>query len=245
MLQKALDIAGEILAPNPGVKPDDLRNDWHQVVLFHVVRSRQALAGVRCLATEQLYSPAVVLSRHLFELGVNLRYLKNDPLTRVPKYLRHYRVPVGAQGREEKDQTLRSLREQEDHVGISKLLVAGGSWVSLKEMCDELGCLDQYETMYRGASELAHGGALGLGQEMVALVTGQPRPEHEIPPILLTALIYHHWVVEVCCEVFPYLDMARDFRFDPSWFEKYRGLEKEILEATQAYLEQLRSDGPS
>ena len=239
LLEKALSITGEILAARPSVNRDDLRDDWHQVVLFHLVRSRQALAGVRYLAAEQFYSPAVVLSRHLFELGVNLRYLKNDPVTRVPTYLRHYRVPVSAHGSNEKDKTLRSLRDQEDHVAISKLLVAGVSWVRLKEMCTELDCLDQYETMYRGASELAHAGALGLGQEMVALVSGQPRPEHEMPSILLTALIYHHWVVEVCCEVFPYL--TPDFQFDPPWFEKYGELEKEVLEATKAYLEQLRS----
>ena len=63
--------------------------------------------------------------------------------------------------------------------------------MALKEMCEELGCLDHYLTIYRGASELAHGGAHGLGEEMLGLVEGQQLPEYKLPFVLLTAVTYH------------------------------------------------------
>ena len=235
MLQKALDISDEILGTRLDVNFSDLEDYWHQIVLLHLVRSRQALAGIRFLAAKQFYSPAVVLCRHLFELGVNLRYMKNAPGSRVPIYQEHYRVPTSLEGGDEIRQKLRCFHEHEDHVEISKLLIPGTSWVTLKEMCEELGCLDHYLTIYRGASELAHGGAHGLGEEMLGLVEGQQLPEYKIAYVLLTAVTYHEWVVGVCCEVFP--SMAKDFRLDPVWSEKCKELWDQVLEAIRAYVE--------
>ena len=37
MLQKALDISGEILGTSLGVNFSDLEDDWHRIVLLHLV----------------------------------------------------------------------------------------------------------------------------------------------------------------------------------------------------------------
>ena len=174
VLQKALNIAGEVLDTNPDLNLKDFGNDWHLVALLHLVRSRQTLAGIRFLAAEQFYSSAEALCRHLFELAVNIRYLNIDPASRVPVYLEHYRVRVSSERRDETDAKLQSLKAQENHVEISKLLIPGRSWVTLKGMCGELGCLGEYETIYRGSSEIAHGGARTIGLEMRAMVSEQP-----------------------------------------------------------------------
>ena len=233
MLQKALNIAGEVLDTHLDVNVTDFGNDWHQVALLHLVRSRQTLAGIRFLAAKQFYSPTEVLCRHLFELAVNIRYLNIDPVSRVRVYLEHYRVRASSEERYETDAKLQSLREQEDHVEISKLLIPGRSWVTLKNMCDELGWLGEYETIYRGSSEMAHGGARAIGLEILALVSEQPMLQYVVSFALLKALIYYFWVEEVCCEAFP--RMALDLKRDPLRFEQCSELQEELSEAINAY----------
>ena len=224
MLQKALNIAGEVLDPPLHVNFQDLGDDWHRIVLLQLVRSRQALTGVMFLSSEQFYSPAVVLCRYVFELAVNIRYLAIDPVGRVPSYLRHYRVGLSAEESDEIDQELQSLRHQENHGEVSKLLNPGRSWTNLKDMCRELGWLDQYETTYRGSSERAHSGARTLGLEWDALVNKPPMLEYAISTNLLTTLLYHLRVEEVVGEVSPRL--ALDLKRDPLWIEKFAELSK-------------------
>ena len=232
VLKKALNIAGEVLDTNLDLNLKDFGNDWHLVAFLHLVRSRQTLAGIRFLAAEQFYSSAEALCRHLFELAVNIRYLNIDPASRVPVYLEHYRVRVSSERRDETDAKLQSLKAQENHVEISKLLIPGRSWVTLKGMCGELGCLGEYETIYRGSSEIAHGGARTIGLEMRAMVSEQPMLQNVVSHALLKALVYHFWVEDVCCEVFP--RMGLDIRQNPLRFEQCIELQKELSEAIKA-----------
>ena len=231
VLQKALNIAGAVLGTNLDINLKDFGNDWHLVAFFHLVRSRQTLAGIRFLAAEQFYSPAETLCRHLFELAVNIRYLNIDPKSKVPFYLEHYGVRMSSERRDETDAKLQSLREQENHVEISKLLIPKRSWVSVRKMCVELGCLGEYETIYRGSSEIAHGGARTIGLEISALVSEQPMLQHVVSLALLKALIYYFGVEKVCCEVLP--GMALDIRQNSLRFERCIELQEELSEATK------------
>ena len=228
MLQKAFDLADEVLSVRIGIENCDLAEDWHQIVAFHLQRSQQAISAIRLVLGKGLYGPAVVLRRHLFELAVNIKYLHQDPETRVPIYLEHYRVMTSLDEVDEIDQELQRLREQEDHVGISKLLIPGRSWETLKGMCDALGCLDDYFTMYRGASELAHGGGHGVGLEMLELLGKQQRPDYELPGVLLSALIHYGWVIDTSCKVFPYLTAS--FQLGASWDDDIKALQAQVLE---------------
>ena len=185
------------------------------------------------LSSEQCYSPAVVLCRYVFELAVNIRYLAIDPVGRVPRYLQHYRVGLSEEESDEIDQELQSLRHQENHVEVSKLLNPGRAWANLKNMCRELGWLDQYETTYRGSSERAHSGARTLGLEWDALVNKPPMLEYAISTNLLTAMLYHLRVEEVVGQVFP--NLALDFKRDPAWVEKLTELQAELSRAVKGY----------
>ena len=102
----------------------------------------------------------------------------------------------------------------------------------MKDMCGELGCLDQYETIYRGSSEMAHGGARTIGLEMAASVSGQPMLRYVVSHALLKALVYHFWVEGVCCEVFP--GMGLDIRQNSLRFEQCIESQKELSEAIKA-----------
>ena len=164
--------------------------------------------------------------------------MNNDPATRVPIYLKRGLVLADAEKRDEVDRKLEDLREKGDHTGISTLLVPGASWKNLKEMCRELDCLDHYLTMYRFASQLAHGGAHGLDREMLALVDKPLMAESEMPGVLVTAVTYHQWVLEVYNQVFP--GKMLGFNFDHAWSESYNELVEEVLAADKAALEQAR-----
>lgn len=234
MLQQAFDLTDEVLSVRIGINHIDLVEDWPQVVLLHLLRSQQALTAVRLVLANGLYGPAVVLSRHLFELAVNIRYLQKDAETRVPLYLEHSRVSSTLEEVVEIYQKLQPLREQEDHVAISELLVAGKPWRTMKEMCEEIDCLDDYLTMYRSASEVAHGGAHGMALEMLQLFGNQQRPDYELPAVLLSVLIYYGWVVEISCKVFPCLKDS--FQFDDTWVDNIRTLRGQVLEEARAWL---------
>ena len=212
MLQKALDLTDEVLRGPVPTNECHLSDEWNQVVLFHLISSLNALRAVRLVAADSLYEPAEVLTRYLFELGINLRYLDMDPKAMVPKYLESSKVPSTPEDYEIARQELKALKEEEDPVVISKRLLPGRSWKDLKTMCEELNCLDDYWTMYRGTSHVAHAGAHGMHLSISCLLGYAPRPDFEMPGILLTAITYFGWVAEIGCKVFPHLES----RFKPS-----------------------------
>ena len=227
MLQKTSSLVDEIVSV-PIFVNTDLAEDWAQVVCLHLLRSKQSLAAVRLILADRLYAPAIVVSRYLFELAVSIRYLDKDVEARVPCYLEHNRCPSSADETAEIGQQIQQLRAQGNYVAISKLLVAGNSWQKMKAMCEELECLDHYYTMYRSASELAHSGAHGIALELMDLSGRQQRPDFELSKVLLTALIYYGWVVEISCKVFP--DLKERFPFDGIWGDNIKILQDQVLE---------------
>ena len=235
MLQKAFNLIDEVLSVPIIINDDDLVEDWPQVVRLHLSRSQQALHAVRLVLTHGLYGSAVVLSRHLFELAVNTRYLDKDAKTRIPLYLKHSRVRSTHEEAVEIDQELQPLRAEEDHGAISGLLIPGKSWQSLATMCEELGCLEHYRTMYRSSSELAHGGAHGMAIEIMTLSGRRQRPNYELSGVLLTALIYYGWVVEISCKVFPHL--KKSFQFDATWGDNIKVLQDQVIEEARTYID--------
>ena len=232
MLQRAFRLVDVLLNVRIGIKNRDLAEDWPKVVVLHLLRSQQAMSAIRLVLSQGLYGPAVVLHRHLFELAVNNRYLDQDPNTRVPIYLKHYRVPSTLEEVAEIGQELERSMEQEDHVAICGLLGAGKPWKTVREMCKEVGCLDDYLTMYRIASELAHGGAHGIGVEMLELSGEQQMPDYELPAVLLGALNYYRWVIETSCKVFPYLTAS--FQLGASWEDDIKALQAQVIEEAKA-----------
>ena len=78
-LLKVLDFTDEILSGPVHIDECDLLDEWHQVLLFHLSSSFKGLQAVRLVSANGLYEPANVLTRYLFELGINLRYLDMDP----------------------------------------------------------------------------------------------------------------------------------------------------------------------
>ena len=229
MLRKVIDLTDEVLRGPVPTNECDLSDEWNQVVLFHLISSLNGLRAVRLVSANGLYEPATVLTRYLFELGINLRYLDMDPKARVPKYLKRSKVPSTPEDFEIASQKLKALQEEKDYVGISELLLPDRSWTTLKAMCQELNCMEHYSTIYRGASHVAHGGAHSMHLSILELVGYAPRLDYEMPGILLTAITYFGWVAEIGRKVFPHLESR--FKFGSTWGDDMEALEQEVKEA--------------
>lgn len=228
-LLKVLDFTDEILSGPVHIDECDLLDEWHQVLLFHLSSSFKGLQAVRLVSANGLYEPAKVLTRYLFELGINLRYLDMDPKARVPKYLERSNVPSTPENFEVASQKLKALQEEDDYVGISELLLPDRSWTTLRAMCQELNCMEHYSTIYRSASHVAHGGAYSMHLSILEIVGYAPRLDYEMPGILLTAITYFGWVAEIGCKVFPHLESK--FKFGSTWGDDMEALEQEVKEA--------------
>ena len=227
MLRKVLDFTDEVLSGPVDIKDWNLTEQWHHVVLFHLSASFNGLRAVKLVSASELFEPAVVLTRYLFELGVNLRYLDIDPTGRVPDYLKHSGILSTSKEFETKSLELKLLREEMDLVGISKLLLPPQSWKRLNKMCLELECMDHYSTFYRTASQVAHGGAHSLPQTMLGLLGYQGRTGFELPGALLTALIYFRWVADISSKIFPVLESR--FPFGSNWNSAIEAIGEEVL----------------
>ena len=141
LLEESSSLADALLERRIGVRNKDLLEDWPRVVVFHLLRSRQALLAIKLVIGEELYGPAVVLCRQLFELAVNIRYLNNDGSKRLTAYLKHSRAPETPKESPAQDEEIRDLIENKNYVAISELLLPGTSWRNMKSMCKELGIL--------------------------------------------------------------------------------------------------------
>ena len=233
MLQKVLDLTDKVLSVQDTLTINDsyLVEKWHQVVFLHLHRSFRGLEAVRLVSDNGLYEPAEVLTRYLFEQAVNVRYLAKDPEGRVLCYLKHYKVPLTPEERDETAQELELIRgkgEEGDYAGVSKSLLPNRSWKLLSEMCEDLNCLDHYWTMYRASSEVAHGGAHEMGSTMLEMLDYKQRPDYQLPSVLLTALTYFGWVAEISRKVFPSLESS--FQFNSAWGNEINVLQEQVME---------------
>ena len=231
MQEKMFDLTDEVLRVPIASMTVDSKNYWDQIVFFHLIRAHQTLGSVRLTIAQEWYAPSVVLTRFLFELGINLRFLEKNVEDRVPVYLKHSGAVPTLDDVGEIDSQLDRMKEENDHSGISQLLVPDHAWQRLKLMCEELGYLEDYKTMYRLASETAHSGAHGMAIELLEHLGLERRPDWEIPGILITALTYYRLVVDVACRTFP--DLAESYQFGATWEARINKLQKDLAEQIQ------------
>ena len=174
LLPWVIDLMDEILALPIDVEAD-VKPDTHPlVVVYYAFQSRASLRAVRHIASDEMFWPTIVLVRHLFELGVGLRYMLNDIPNRVPEYLKHG---------EDVDQRR--------------------TWANLKDMCVELGLVDFYDQMYRHSSQVAHGGGQRMYLELFRLSGRDAPKEWELPGVLETGLLCYSWILHLHYQAFP------------------------------------------
>ena len=162
MIQTALGFLDDVMARKVDVSYRDLHeNDWAQVVFAHLLRSRDALRAIRLITTEGLRGPSIVLHRYIFELAINLMYLRNDVENRLHPYLEHGGLLLTPDDVADIGDKLESLQQERDYAGVMELTrTPRRPWKSLKEMCEDVGMTDDYNTLYRSASDVAHGGVM-------------------------------------------------------------------------------------
>ena len=233
MLQEIFELTDEVLQVPVSSFDQDLEEDWNRIVMLHLLRAHQSLSAVRITSEEEWYAPSMVLIRYLFELAINLVYLEKDVDKRVPIYLESNRVMFNLEEADQVTSQLDDLWRHEDHVGIAKLLLPGKAWRRLKQICEELGLLNHYDTFYRHASEAAHGGAHGMATELLEHLGIEQRPQWETPGTLITALVYYGWIAEIACKTFPY--MAESYQFGEDWGQRIREMQENVSEQMLLY----------
>ena len=173
---------------------------WPTLVTVCLSQANERLDSIRVLLDKNYWDSAVILTRSIFELAVNLAYIARNTAGRLPQYLKHGGIPLTS----EEAQQLQQAIERSAQPAV-KDIVPGQAWKRLRDMCRDLSSdwLKEYETFYRYASVPTHAGAFTLGKNYKRLLDRQPPLDHEKAVVLVTASTLHLRVAEIAANVFP------------------------------------------
>jgi len=199
ILKKAIVLKDSILQVTSGIDVT-VDNYWPMLVCVGIHQGNKRLDAIFTLLNKNDLDSAMILTRSLFELAVNLNYIAKSVEKRLPEYLMHGKVPMT---REE----VEKLKEEMGNSGQleARKIVPKNTWETLRSMCCDLGLdwLDEYETFFRFVSILAHAGAFTLGENYKRLLEKQLPSDHEKASVLVTALDFHMRLAEITASVFP------------------------------------------
>jgi hypothetical protein len=175
-------------------------NYWPALVTVSLVQGNKRVDSIRVLLDKNYLDSAVILTRSLFEIAVNLNYIAKDVPKRLPEYLKHGKVPIT-------DEEVEKLKKELEKVSQEEVrnIIPRRAWRRLKKMCCDLGLdwLKTYEIFYRYVSVPTHAGAFTLGKDYMRLLEQQSPSDCEKTVVLVTALDFHLRIAEVAAGVFP------------------------------------------
>ena len=155
--QEAFDLVTGIPIPNNPAQPDVSLLDemWHLAVVSGHHRAHTTLKSIVILLDPEPddTASALILVRHLMECAANLSYIHIDVAHRLPDYLRLGAFPASP----DRDGNLELKSSDAPSAPLPRR-----RWRTLKEVCDELGWTMEYESVYKMASDTAHGGTSAL-----------------------------------------------------------------------------------
>lgn len=197
--QQAVDLSDRVLQVTCGINLPK-GDHWLTLVTVSLSQANERLDSIRVLLDRNHRESGVVLTRSLFELAVNLPYIAKDVPRRLPKYLKHGRIPTTNEEAEKLKEELETGSQSE-----VKDIIPGRAWKPLKDMCCDLGSdwLREYETFYRYASVPTHAGGFTLGKNYKQLLEQRAPSDHDKARVLVTALDFHLRVAEIAANVFP------------------------------------------
>ncbi len=118
---KVMDLSNRSLQAASGLNL--ARGDnWSSTVMVFLHLGNERLDSVMRLLRRGSYDSSVILVRSLFELALNLAFIRLDVAIRLPEYLRHGGIPLS----EEEAGELK--RRSEDSQTKVKDMVPGRSW---------------------------------------------------------------------------------------------------------------------
>lgn len=175
-------------------------NQWPTVVAVFLSQANERLDSIRMLLHKSYEDSAMILTRSVFELAVNLVYISKDTEGRLRQYLKNGGIPLTHEEAQQLQQELEQKHSQD-----ASCVVPTRPWKKLKGMCCDLGSqwLKEYETFYPYASVPTHASSFTLGKNYVQLLQRQPPSDHQKATTLITALEFHLRVAEIAANVFP------------------------------------------
>lgn len=182
---------------------------WSVLLIVSLNQSNKSLNSVVWLLNNQDWDSGVVLTRSMFELSANLTYISKDIEKRLPKYLKHGKIPITAEELQQQQQEIQQYQQEVDNGIISNTLnmIPKKPWIPMGAICGDLGVswLNEYNSFFRYASIPTHSGAFMLGRSFMQLVEGNSPSNHELSGILITAASFHIRVAKVVARKFPLL----------------------------------------
>lgn len=197
--ERTIDLTNRVFQVTSGLNL--LHGDqWPGVVTVFLTQGNERLDSTRALLDNNHSDSAVILTRSLFELAVNLAYIAKNTAKRLREYLKHGGIPTTSQ---EAQQLQQDIDSGAPPAVID--IVPRQAWRRLKDMCCELGSgwLKEYGTFYRYASVPTHAGSFTLGNNYVQLLKQQPPSDRQKAVVLVSALAFHLRVAEISANVFP------------------------------------------
>ena len=191
LAQKLLELSSGLDIPRGGY--------WPTLVTVTLDLSNRRLLAICKLLEEGDSDSSVILTRSLFELVANLRYISKDVEARLPEYLRHGLIPLTRKEVERARSALECKRLE------GKDLVPRRAWRNLKNMCSDLGpwWMRMYETFYAFASVPTHAGSFTLSETFIQLLEQESVSDRQKAIVLATASIFHVCMLETAAMIFP------------------------------------------
>jgi len=199
--QRTVDLSNRVFAVTSDI---DLPHGdpWPTVVTLFLAQANERLHSVKVLSDSDNdhWDSAVILTRSLFELAVNLAYIEKDANGRLTQYLRHGGIPLT---HEEAEQLQQEIEQNPQPAVLG--IVPARAWKKLQKMCKDLGdgWVREYEMFYRYSSVPTHAGAFTLGKTLIQLLQQSPPTAQQRAMVLITALALHLRVGEIGAKTFP------------------------------------------
>lgn len=198
--QQTIDLTDRLFRVSSGLD-FPTGNYWPTLVIVSLRQANEILDSIRAVLAKNYWNSAVILTRSLFELTVNLAYIAKNPAKRLQDYLKHGGIPLTSEEAKHLEHKLvQGVYPQE-----VKDVVPGQTWRRLKVMCCDLGSdwLKEYETFYRYSSVPTHAGAFTLCKNYNQLLKQELPSAREKALVLITATAFHLRLAEIAAKVFP------------------------------------------
>ena len=221
MLKRANEMIAQALQPPIALVP---HTEWDEFVCAHLLLAREAVVAIKLLNEKDLEGPIDVVTRYLFELAVNLKYIANDLNERFPAYLAFHSL---SEGQNKHDELIAKAKEQGDWSELARSGSTRRPWKPLAEMCEDVGLEYDRQTFYRVTSDIAHGGGASLIYAKGKLYQGNSRPEWQRAGKLAVAFRYYQQIAEVVTTTFSDISLI-DATWEKEWVELMRAIDVEM-----------------
>jgi len=216
--QEVMPLAGKVLESVKEIKGSSPEEAYfHALVQCSVARTREFLSAQLLLCREGHCNSALVLSRTIFEIALNIAYIAKDPIVRAGLFgqyeiirkkryteaLRRTAYKTALEGRDEEIKQTEEL-----HARFQSNFPDKSRWsgISLRDIARDLGIEGEYDTCYSYQCDASHSNARELTKYIkpqgAGLLFDAGPSWAELQPALGLGVLYTLYTLSVHEDVF-------------------------------------------